>query len=563
MKHPFSACLFLLLPSAALAQSAGDASPASARAPLAWDARHAEHLLNRAGFGARTGEIACAVAEGQAACVERLVTQRADIDPFFVERVEDPSRRELRELSDDERQKVQRETRERDRRQMLDYTAWWMERAESGQDPLQERMVLFWHGLFTSSVDTVRRAHMILAQDQLIREEAVGNYARLLSGMLKDPALLTYLDNQVNRKGNPNENLARELMELFSLGIGNYTEQDIKEVARALTGRGTDERGAYAYNAKAHDDGEKSFLGQKGKFDGDDVVRIVLAQDACPRYVARRILTYLEGVEPSKARLDEYAAFLRAQQFELKPFLRKLFLDPEFYREEILGARVQGPVDFMVGMSRRLGLHTPPMVIAAGASLLGQRLFAPPNVKGWDEGESWITTSSLMQRGNLAGLLLGVVQIDDVIRADDPDMLDQEAADDAPAGMQGDTMQMQSMRPKKALDKQAGLKGAGSVAYQALRRVQDSGWAPNLNFSARLERLGARTDREIVERMLDDLLAIEAPADTLQKLRDFLANERAALSLADGHLFEARAEAEKVLRRLAHLILSLPEAQLG
>lgn len=562
MKHSFSACLFLFLPSAALAQSAGSASPASAQSPIAWDARHAEHLLNRAGFGARTGEIEAAVAAGQAACVERLVQQRADVDPFFVERIEEPSRREMRELSDDERQKVQRDVRERDRRQMLEYTAWWMERATSGEDPLEERMVLFWHGLFTSSVDSVRRAHMILAQDQLIREEAVGNYAHLLAGMLKDPALLTYLDNQVNRKGNPNENLARELMELFSLGIGNYTEKDIKEVARALTGRGTDDRGGYAYNAKAHDDGEKSFLGQTGKFDGDDVLRIVLAQDACPRYVARRILTYLEGVEPSKARLDEYAAFLRAQQFELKPFLKKLFLDPEFYRDEVLGARVQGPVDFMVGMSRRLGLRTPPMVIAAGASLLGQRLFGPPNVKGWDEGEAWITTSSLMQRGNLAGLLLGVVQIDDVIRADDSDMLDQEAQESAmPAA--SDSMQMQPMRAKKALDKQAGLKGAGSVAYQALRRVQDSGWAPNLNFSARLEHAGARSDAEIVERMLADLLAIEAPPDTRRNLRDFLANERATLSLAEGHLFEGGAQAERVLRRLAHLILSLPEAQLG
>src|SRR5258707_11922983 len=176
----------------------------------------------------------------------------------------------------------------------------------------------------------------------------------MLAGMPKDPALLTYLDNQVNKKGNPNENLARELLELFSLGIGNYQEQDIKEIARALTGRGVDGHGLYSYNKGAHDDGEKSFLGEKGKFDGDDVVRIVLAQGACPRYVARRILAYLEGAEPAKERLAEYAAFLRAQNYELRPFLKKLFLDPAFYREEILGARVQGPVEFLVGMSRRL-----------------------------------------------------------------------------------------------------------------------------------------------------------------------------------------------------------------
>jgi hypothetical protein len=206
----------------------------------------------------------------------------------------------------------------------------------------------------------------------------------------------------------------------------------------------------------------------------------------------------------------------------------------------------------MVGMSRRLGLKTPPLVIAAGSALLGQRVFAPPNVKGWDEGEAWITTATLMQRGNLAGLLLGVVQIDDVIRADDPDM-DEAGSSDEPA----------TQRTRKPLDKQAGLKGAGSVAYQALRRVQEAGWAPNLNFSARLQHLGAKTDAEIIGCMLEDLLAVPAPLDTRARLESFLSGERVVLGQRDGHLLEGGFDAEMVLRRLAHLILSLPEAQLG
>jgi uncharacterized protein (DUF1800 family) len=546
-------CLLLLLGSS-LPQATPDAG---AQAAIPWDARHAEHLLNRAGFGARRGEIEAAVAEGQAALVHRLVERRADVDPVLIQRPEEPARRELRELPPDERARVQQAVRDRNRRQLLEYTAWALERMESGEDPLEERMTLFWHGVFTSSSDRVERSCMMLQQDQLIRAEALGNYGRLLKGMLADPALLTYLDNQVNKKGNPNENLARELLELFSLGIGNYTEQDIKEVARALTGRGVDGHGLYSYNKGAHDDGDKTFFGQTGKFDGDDVARIVLAQEACPRYVARRILAYLEGAEPSKERLDEYAAFLRARDYELEPFLEKLFLDPAFYREEILGARVQGPVELLVGMSRRLGLKTPPPLIAAGAALLGQRMFAPPNVKGWDEGEAWITTATLMQRGNLAGLLLGVVQIDDVIRADDPDIEEPGATDDAQAPMRPEA------RRHKELDKQAGLKGAGSVAYQALRRVQDAGWAPSLNFSARLRRAGAKTDAEIVGLMLEDLLAVPAPADTRAKLESFLAGERVVLGLGNGHLLEGGFEAETVLRRLAHLVLSLPEAQLG
>jgi uncharacterized protein (DUF1800 family) len=553
MKYLFLLLFSFTVPTTLPAAQQG-AQPAAA---MVWDARHAEHLLNRAGFGARRGEIEAAVAQGQAALVDELVLHRADVDPVLIQRPEEPSRREMRELDPDARRKVQGEVRERNRRQLLEYTAWSMEHMQSGEDPLHERMTLFWHGVFTSSSDRVERSCMILQQDQLIREEALGNYGRLLSGMLKDPALLTYLDNQVNKKGNPNENLARELLELFSLGVGNYAEQDIKEIARALTGRGVDGRGTYSYNKGAHDEGDKTFFGQTGKFDGEDVARIVLAQAACPRYIARRILAYLEGAEPAGERLEQYAAFLRAQDYELRPFLKKLLLDPAFYREEILGARVQGPVEYMVGMSRRLGLKTPPLVIAAGAALLGQRVFAPPNVKGWDEGEAWITTASLMQRGNLAGLLLGVVQIDDVIRADDPDMEETNASDEPGTPMRPE------LRKHKGLDKQAGLKGAGSVAYQALRRVQDSGWAPNLNFSARLQRTGARSDAEIVGCMLDDLLAVPAPADTREKLVSFLAGERVVLGLRDGHLLEGGFEAETLLRRLAHLILSLPEAQLG
>ena len=201
--------------------------PTSPQEPLVWNARHAEHLLNRAAFGARRGEIEQAVAQGQAALVDQLVDQRADVDPVLIQRPEEPSRREMRELDPDEKRRVQNEVREKNRRQLLEYTAWSMERLLSGEDPLHERMTLFWHGIFTSSSERVERSCMILQQDQLIRAEALGHSGRLLAGMLQDPALLTYLDNQVNKKGNPNENLARELLELFSLGAGNYTEQDI------------------------------------------------------------------------------------------------------------------------------------------------------------------------------------------------------------------------------------------------------------------------------------------------------------------------------------------------
>jgi uncharacterized protein (DUF1800 family) len=542
--------------------------PASPAHPVqshtsSWDARAVEHLYNRAGFGARPSEIEAGVAMGKAALVEALVSKRVEVEPFFWERIEAPDPKAIRELPADEQREKQREFREKDRRQLLEYTAWWYDRLASGEDPLRERMVLFWHGFFTSSVEDVKRNWLLIQQNQLVRDHALASYSELLSAMLRDPAMLTYLDNQVNRKGNPNENLARELMELFSLGVGNYTEEDVKEAARALTGRGINRDGEYELHPRQHDDGKKTILGKSGKFDGDDLVAILLKQEACSRWVSKRLIAYFEGVPPTPERVAAYATFLREHDYELQPFLKRLFLDPAFYRDEVVGARVQGPVDFMVGLSRRLGVRVPPIVLGGGAALLGQRLFAPPSVKGWEEGEPWITTATLMQRGNLAGFVLGVVKVDDVMSGSDLEMSD---ATDAPmAPDDGRPMGGDDTKPPIAKAKDGKGKGGGQQGSQVLkelRRIEASGWVVALNFSARMAKAGARTDAEIADRMVDDLLAIRAPDDTRARMREFLAHEREDAKIAEGKLLDAGGESERILRRLAHLVLSLPEAQL-
>jgi uncharacterized protein (DUF1800 family) len=551
-----------------------------------WDARAAEHLLNRAAFGARPGEIEAAVAAGPEAVVDRLLTQRADTEAPFFEPIEEPLPRELKELSPDDQKKAKREVAEKDRRQLLEYMGWWIDSMTRGDDPLLDRMTLFWHGLLTSSIDQVKRSYPMLQQNQLLRTNALGSYSDLLYGVAKDPAMLIFLNNNSNRKGNPNENLARELMELFSLGVGNYTEADIKEAARALTGRSTTREGKYVYRPGLHDDGEKTVLGVKGKLDGDGLVKVILQQDACPRYVARKIITYFEGVEPEKARLEQYATFLRKNEFKIQPFLRKLFLDPAFYRDEIVGARIQSPVEFMVSTSRRLGTQVPAIILGSGAALLGQRLFAPPSVKGWDEGISWITTSSLMQRGNLVGMMLGIVTMDDVL--DQADMLASATDANTPATGDGEMKPAdgggmkpgdgagkpddgakkpesgQPMSREKREEYAKRLKSGkkGGFAYEALRRAEQSGWVPAINFTARMKKLGLKTDAEITDHMLDDLLAIQPPPETRKKLLEFITTERVQMSVADGHLLDSAPDSEKILRRAAHLILSLPEGQL-
>ena len=531
----------------------------------AWDARAVEHLLNRAGFGARPEEIQAAIAKGRAAVVEELLDRRIDVEPFFVEKLVPPDPKEMSDLTPEQRGQKQQEFRQKDRAQLNEFTAWWFERLASGEDPLQERMVLFWHGFFTSSYDDVMRGTLLIRQNQLQREMALGSYAELLGAIIRDPAMLVYLDNNVNRKKNPNENLARELLELFSLGVGNYTEKDVQEAARALTGRGISRDGEYEFHPGQHDRGRKIVFGTAGMLDGEGLVALILKQDACPRWVAGKLITYFEGVPPGAERLAAYAAFLKENQYEIRPFLRKLFLDPAFYRDEVLAARVASPIDFLVGISHRLGTRVPATVLAGGSAVLGQRLFFPPSVKGWDEGEPWITTSTLMQRGNLAGIVLGVVRVQDVL-ARDPLELGMSARASSESGAQP------AAEPPKAAaeaprDRAAGAgngsrRGAAPLV-QALRRIEAAGWKPNYNFTARMQRAGAKTDAEIADRMLDDLLAIPAPTETRARMLAFLARERGELEAEDGALLAKGTEAEKVLRRLAHLILSLPEAQLG
>ena len=587
---PFCFGIWFALITGSLPATSGSA-PARTLPAQTWNARAVEHLLNRAGFGARPEEIEAGVALGQTALVEKLVDKRVEVEPFFVEDLIPPDLREMSDLPQEERRKRQQEFRQKDVGQLNEYTSWWIDRMTSGEDPLRERMVLFWHGFFTSSFDDVARGTLLIRQNQLVREMALGSYADLLQSMIRDPGMLVYLDNQVNRKASPNENLARELMELFSLGAGNYTEKDVKEAARALTGRGVSRAGQYEFHEGQHDRGRKTILGATGMFDGDGLVALILKQDACPRWVAGKLLTYFEGVPPSPERLAEYAAFLRKSEFQVRPFLRKLFLDPAFYRDEVVGARVSSPLDYLVGLSRRLGTRPPPSMIASGAGVLGQRLFYPPSVKGWEEGEPWITTASLMQRGNLAGIVVGVVKVRDVI-AKDPN--ETEAIDDPPpmkpengessdppatnsdasttngdppgtkdsaAKQDAEAMAERPKEPRKP-GPAAGRRRGAAQLIQALRRIEASGWKPNPNFTARMQKAGAKTDSAIADRMLDDLLGIAAPPDTRARMQAFVAKEREKLGARDGTLLDQGVEGENVLRRLAHLILSMPEAQL-
>lgn len=523
-----------------------------------WDARAAEHLLNRAGFGATSSEVEAAVEAGLVATVERLLAGPDEpVAPFFAEHLtlrdggfpdlgDDVgggtmrgTRRAKPDTDDPRVAEAIRRMQGEDKRQMFAYAGWWVERMIAAEDPLRERMALFWHGHFTSSFRDVKSSFEMIQQNTLLREGALGSFGDLVAGIARDPAMLEYLDNDANKKGRPNENFARELLELFTLGEGNYTEADVKDVARAFTGW-TDRRGDFYVSRAKHDGEEKTVLGVTGDLSGDDVIRIVLEQEACARYLATELIQWFEGVDPTPERVEAYAALLRENDYELAPMLERLFLDPAFYREEVRAARVASPVDFLVGHCRRLGLDGPSEFVTLGSRVLGERLFDPPSVKGWEGGMAWISTSTLMNRGNLAGVLLGVVDVRDILRDRE---IEAEMMEEGAGSMEMARMDM----------------GRDLGTLKKLERALSS---PNLNLTAKLARAGASSDAEIVDALLDELLAISAPADTRNAMRKLLRDERKELGVKKHQLLEAGQDGEKLLRRLAHLILCLPEAQL-
>lgn len=558
--------------------AAQDAPKAKTEAPsrrLIWNARNVEHLYNRAGFGATPAEIQAAVGRRPEAVVEELVSGGREVEPFYVEGPTTLQRMDDSDLSGSEKIRLRSAIRTADRKQMWAYSQWWIDAMASGASPLRDRMTLFWHGFFTSSYRDVRRSDLMAQQHNMLRSEALGSYAVMLYEIVHDPAMLKYLNNDVNQKGKNNENFARELMELFSLGEGNYSEQDIKEVARALTGMRYDLEGDYKFRRGQHDYGKKTVLGEQGRLNGDDVVNILLQQEACARYVAGHVIAYLEGVQPSDKRLDFYAALLRESKYELAPLLRSLLLDPDFYREEVVGTRVQGPVDFAVGIMRRLDTRVPAGFVREATAELGQELFMPPSVKGWVEGPAWITTSSLMLRGNLAGMMLGVVDLNavfgermaartrnvkstDAPRADAFDNAESELDDEMMGdGEMGGGMMDESESPLAERGKQDIPK-----LLRDLRGEIGSNYIPRINLRWRMQRAELSSDAQIVSYLLDAGLAIEPPYDLHPRLAERLQVERDLLGVEDGHLLE-HPDAEKVLRRALHWVLSTPAAQLS
>ncbi len=259
--------------------------------------------------------------------------------------------------------------------------------------PLVEKMTLFWHGHFASSVQKVKNVHWMWLQNETFRRHALGNFATLLHEVARDPAMMIYLDLAQSSAAHPNENWSREVMELFTLGIGHYTEQDIREAARAFTGYRLDLRSQqFRYEPALHDAGRKTFMGKSGDFSGDDILDIILQQPACPALIGLKLCRFFVQDEPATPLIDAVAGSLQNHGFEVRPVLRELFSAEQFYSDAVIRSQIKSPIQFLIQTCHLLGTELPPAHVTQPAlRKMGQVPFAPPNVKGWDGGKSWIS----------------------------------------------------------------------------------------------------------------------------------------------------------------------------
>jgi uncharacterized protein (DUF1800 family) len=349
-----------------------------------WDLKKVGHLYRRAAFGATWDELQAALDAGPEAAVTRLIEGGPGTEQFdraTAERVPSIARANSGAQA----------------------RAWWLYRMLYTPHPLREKLTLFWHNHFATSDSKVNNAGFMLGQYRLMDRNALGSFRTLLQDMSKDPAMMVWLDTRDSKKGSPNENYARELMELFSLGVGHYTEHDVREAARAFTGweiRGTEA----VFNAGQHDAGVKTVLGQTGNWTGADVVRICLEQPSAPSFVVGKLYRFLvsETVPATDELLAPLAEQFRGSDYDFGGLVRTVLHSNLFFSSAVYRTRIKSPVEFALGMVRGLEGRVGSTALAAALEALGQNLFYPPTVKGWDGGTAWLNGQTLLFRQNLA-----------------------------------------------------------------------------------------------------------------------------------------------------------------
>ena len=375
-----------------LAYASAGLEPYTPSAEQPWNEHRAAHLLRRTLIGPKPTEISEAMNSTPEAVVDRLL-EMPFLPPFGPDNW----------VNNDPFVRPDKAQRKIERAQVDQTRAWWMELIVNQEYSIQERMVLFWHDHFATQAKDVKRPQLVYLQNFLLRKYAVGNFKTLVEEITRDPAMIYYLDNNTNKVGKPNENYARELMELFTLGEGNYTEHDVGESARALTGWVVEAKKP-VFKTSRHDKAQKTFLGQTGNFDEQNIIDIIFQQPAAAEFIVGKLYKEFVYEHPDETVVAELAQILRDNNFEIKPVLKALLLSAHFYDPAIIGAKIKTPIELVAGTARSLGFKAgdgksiSAEYLVRIADVLGQKLLDPPNVAGWPGYRIWISTVTLPER---------------------------------------------------------------------------------------------------------------------------------------------------------------------
>ena len=581
---------------------AGPAAWANDLSPIAasdWSYDRAAHLLERAGFGGTPEEVARVAAMTPQAAVDWLVdyekTDNASVAPFDESHIWDPgmdpfppSRAEAvrlaREKGEGLGEKVLAPGAQRRLQPVVDkffysltangietqrLALWWANRMLATKRPLEEKLTLFWHGHFATGENKVRDYRMMLQQNLMFRAHASGSFRDLLVGLLKDPAMLVYLDNGENIKSHPNENFGRELLELFTMGVGNYSERDVREAARAFTGW-TNDVLTFKLDATQHDNGVKAFLGRTGPLGGEEIIDVILAQPPTAEFVAAKLYRFFVREEIAPATRQALGRTFRDSTYQIKPLMKRILMSRDFYSQPSTATQIKSPVHLVVSTYKKLGLTEVPTIPDFGrmTSGLGQSLFDPPNVAGWAGGRTWITPSTLLERGNLfRGVLFPDVRN---FRAPDRAM----SATDARVGQRlaqgmgiteatkedsdGTTMVAESNamveRDEDYNTRYGGYKGY-LMAFERTKLIPRT--AAAINLTAMIQAAGADTPDKVIDQFARRFLSVTLPGKDRAVLTEFLRGRLGTKGLAPGPALE------ESLRETLYLVLSMPEYQVG
>ncbi|HRH10936.1 MAG TPA: DUF1800 domain-containing protein [Bacteroidia bacterium] len=359
------------------------------------------HLYNRLGFGISYSEAKVLTTKNVNAIISDLFTSASNGTYLSLINKEDYSSMNAQHAENNSKEEIQKIAKDK----MRELNIHWMKQLIESKNILLEKQTLFWHDHFACRASN---PYFMQELNNIHRKHAFSSFRELLIETAKSPAMLQYLNNQQSRKEHPNENFARELLELFTLGKGNYTEQDIKETARAFTGWGFDKKdGQFTLNQEKHDTGEKIIFGMKGNFGGEDVINMILGNKKTAYHITRKIYRYYVNEEVKEAQVKELAEFYFANQYNTGELLKKLFSSPWFLDEENIGCKIKSPVEFLVGISRQFKIkYNRYESLFKIQELLGQKLFYPPNVSGWPKGRALVDSSTLLLRMRVPSLLL-------------------------------------------------------------------------------------------------------------------------------------------------------------